>query len=272
MSPEELEVKKFELEQKVKLEELALRKKELDLRMQEQKSKRVATPIILSIVGGLLTLITGIVINHFDSKAQIALEDKKFQSSLLLKAAESESYEEFSNMLMAFQQNDLLTIDSSKLAEIRKKRLLTEDLDKLVEDDSLEVAAVSEPVVSPDPAPSTTPNPAAKPNTKTRVNTSKITRKERTFVWTIVAGADTDLKSAKYEKSRAEKYGFKNVGIWYRNRSYRTCIGRYNYDSDALKMLFEVKEKMNGDAYIVRLNTWCPNPVWDERRKIYNCK
>ena len=132
MEQHELEIKKFELEQKVKLEELELKKKELDLRIQEQRSKRLVTPLTMSIVGELLTLLTGITLNFFDNNSKIALEDRKFQSSILLKAAEAENYDDFSDILITFQENGFLDMDSLKLSRYREKRFISENSKKII--------------------------------------------------------------------------------------------------------------------------------------------
>ena len=240
MKPEELEVRKFELEQRVKLEELDLKKKELDLRIQEQKSKRISAPLILSILGSLITVITGIALNYFDNRSKIILEDKKFQSSLLLKATDVETYEEFSNMLVALQENGLLSLDSTKIANFRKKRLVAEETEKIVQADS-SINSVLEP----------------DPNSR--------------FIWTIVAGGDSNLEGARYEKTKAERNGFKNVGIWLRNNSYRTCVGEYASNTDAINNLFEIKERINTSSYVVRLDKWCPNSKYDSEKGIYHC-
>ncbi len=240
MTSQELEVRKFELEQKVKLEELEIKKKELDLRIQEQRSKRISTPLILSILGGLITLITGITLNYFDSQSKISLEDKKFQSTLLLKATDAESYEEFSNMLIALQENGLLSLDSTKVANFRKKRFIAEETEKIIKADS-SVNAVFEPDVN------------------------------SRYIWTIVAGGDSNLEGAQYEKSKAERSGFENVGIWLRNNSYRTCIGEYSSNTEAINNLFEIKERINSTSYVVRLDKWCPNSKFDSEKGIYSC-
>jgi len=239
MTQDELEIKKFELEQKVKLEELELKKKELDLRIQEQKGKRISTPLNLSIIGGLITLITGIVLNHFDNSSKVHLEDKKFQSSLLLKATDADTYEEFSDMLVALQENGLLSLDSAKVANFRKNRFVAETT-KALETDTTLIAAVS-----PD-------------------------RNEK-VIWSIIAGGDIDLEAATYEKNKAEKNGFKDVRIWLRNGSYRTCIGKYDSNTAALDDLFDTKEKLNKTAYVVRLDQWCPNKGFDEAQGIVTC-
>jgi len=122
MTKEELEIKRFEFEQQIKLEEIDLRKKELDLKIQEQKSQRIFTPLIISIAGGLFTIITGLVLKYYENKSALELEDKKSQSSLLLKAADARTYDEFANILDAFQANGFIKIDSSVLSGFKRKR------------------------------------------------------------------------------------------------------------------------------------------------------
>ncbi len=244
MNQQELEIKKFELEQKVKLEELELKKKELDLRIQEQRSKRLATPLTLSIVGGLLTLLTGITLNFFDDKSQIALEDRKFQSSILLKAAEAENYDDFSDILITFQENGLLDMDSLKLASFRKKRFISENSKVIIasneKDSIVSIGSIDTPT----------------------------TEKS---VWTIVVGGKANLTGATNEKQKALEGEFENAGIWYRNNYYRTCVGKYPSESSALTDLFKIKESINKTAYIVDLNKWCPNYTWDAEKQVYYC-
>jgi hypothetical protein len=126
MTKDELEIKKFEFDQKIKLEEIALKKKELDLNIQERKSQRILAPIILSIIGGLITIITGIVLKHFENKAEIELENKKSQSALLIQVAETKNYDEFVNLLEAFKSSGFIDIDSNTIEQFKRKRLLSD--------------------------------------------------------------------------------------------------------------------------------------------------
>lgn len=246
MKPEELEIKKFELEQKVKLEELELRKKELDLKIQEQKGERIATPLILSIIGGLITLITGITLNYFENKSRISLEDRKFQSSLLLKATDAETYDEFSNMLIALQENGLLSLDSAKLANFRKQRLIREETEK--------IEAATMPSMQND---GDTLLAALPP--------------QEDFVWTVVAGGEANLEGARTEQARAQKAGFEEVGVWLHKNAYKTCIGKYADRTTALNHLFEIKENLHPAAKVVRLDAWCPTFTYDPEKMVYRC-
>jgi len=122
MTKDELDIKKFEFEQKIQLEEIELKKKELELKIQEQKSQRIFTPLLITIVGGIITVMTGLILKYFDNRSTLELENVKSQSSLLLKAADAKTYDEFANILDAFQSNGFLKIDSSKLSKFKVKR------------------------------------------------------------------------------------------------------------------------------------------------------
>lgn len=242
MTAEELSVKRFELEQKIQLEELELKKKDLDLKIQEQKSKRVFTPLIVSIVGGLITIITGLVLKYYDNKATITLEDRKFQSSLLLKAVESKNYDEFSDMLIAFQENGLLSLDSAKLRRFRQKRFLA-------------INAVD------------TAQKNANPSTSSKPGSDSAL-----FFWSVVVGGDANKKGAQEVIAKSAKNGFKDAHVWYREKSYRTCIGKYVSRLEAVNDLFEIKEKVNPASYVVRFDNWCKDPAYDTEKGVYVCR
>jgi hypothetical protein len=126
MTKDELELKKFKFEQEIKLEEIDLKKKEFELNLQQVKSKRIFAPILLTIAGGLITLITGLILNYFESKAALDLEDIKSQSNLILKAAESKNYEDFVNLLFVFEASDFIQLDSSVVESFKSHRKLSE--------------------------------------------------------------------------------------------------------------------------------------------------
>lgn len=242
MDLNELEIKKFELEQRVKLEELDLKKKELELRIQEQRSKRISTPLLLSIIGGFITILTGVTLNHFDSKSELAIEDKKLQSSLLIKATESKDYHSFSDMLMALTDSKLINLDSIQIQKIKKMRFLSEKAEEAEKADTINQAVAT---ISPAKA-------------------------EQSW-WTIVAGGDANLKGAEYELNKAKKAGYDSVGIWFKGNSYRTCIGKYSSRNHAFEALFDIKERLNNSSYVVRFDEWCPVKKWDPENKIYIC-
>jgi hypothetical protein len=251
MDSNELEIKKFELEQQVKTAELEIKQKELDLKIQEQKTKTIFTPLVITIVGGLLTLITGIVLRYLDNRAVTALEDKKFQSTLLLKAAEAKNFDEFSAILQVFQRNGLLSLDEKKIYDFRRDKFVADQLDN----DTNQQQQLQQHQQKQERLPS---------------NEGKFKELEG-VAWTIVAGGDTKLASAKFEQEKSKKMGFHDVNIWVRNNSYRTCIGKYTSYVDAVSGLFDAKEKINKSSYIVNLNNWCKKYQYDSLQKVYHC-
>lgn len=249
MTPEELDIKRFELEQTVKLEELGLRKKEVDLRIQEQKRRRFGTPLTLSVVGGLLTLITGIVLNYVEREHALDLEEKKFQSSLLLKATDAESYEEFSDMLVGLQQNGLLTLDSGQVASFRKDRFMDQDpMAYTKSSEDLPMALVEADLSA---KPSSSDFPAEQ--------------------WTIVSWSGPSLDKARARKAQAERLGFQDILICFRNGTYGTCLGQYPAPAKGLDKLFDAREAINGDAYLIQLGEWCPGASFDASTGVYSC-
>ena len=122
MTKDELEVKKFEFEQKIKLEEIDLKKKELDLNLQQLKSRRMFAPLLLTITGGIITLITGLILNYYESRAEHDLENTKSQSSLLITAAETKDYNDFVNLLDAFSAGGFIKMDSSIIERFKSNR------------------------------------------------------------------------------------------------------------------------------------------------------
>lgn len=119
---ENFEVKRFEFEQKIKLEELELKKKTLELNIQESKNKRLLTPVFVTISGGLLTLIIGLVLNYFEKKSELELEHIKSQSDILISAAETKNYADFVNLVDAFYSSGLIKLDSSIIGDFKKRR------------------------------------------------------------------------------------------------------------------------------------------------------
>ncbi|WP_428825132.1 hypothetical protein ACLIKD_11225 [Azonexus sp. IMCC34842] len=64
--------------------------------------------------------------------------------------------------------------------------------------------------------------------------------------------------AAQYEvKSAAQKYVLTNTSIFFRQGSFRSVATAADR-SDAEQLLFKAKNRRS-DAYIVNLNTWCPN-------------
>jgi len=238
MDKDELEIKRFQLEQEVKIGELDLKRKELDLKIQEQKSKTFATPLVLSVIGAALTIITGIVLKFFESRATNLLEDRKFQSTLLLKAAEAKNYDEFSAMLLVFQRNGLLQLDSSKIYDFRKQKFVAEKLDK-------------------------TESSLVKNGRIDNVNQP---------VWVIVTGTNANLADARSAIQMNKSKGFSKIEILRKGERFMNFHGRYNSYETAVSELFDVKEKINKSSYIARFDVWCAGAKFDTLQQVYYCK
>ncbi|SDH16105.1 hypothetical protein [Chitinophaga filiformis] len=241
------------------------KKKELDLKIQEQRSKRIFTPLLVSIIGGLITVITGIALKYFDNRATLALEDKKFQSSILLKATEAANYQEFSDIIVAFQENGLLALDSAKLTNFRKKRFLAEKIDLIAK--NAEPYSIEIPPLKKKPGTTSLIPHYDVPDTIIQ----SVNNPDNSY-WLIVAGGDKDIDAAKYEMKRSVDNGFKDVALFFRQNYYRTAIGKYSSYIDACNTLFDVKEKINNTSYVVRSDKWCANPVYDAEKKLFVCK
>lgn len=264
MSENELEIKKFELDQKVKLEEIDLKKKELELKLKEQR--RVWTSAI-PLVLGLVTIIFS-AYSHFQQRdANHELEDKKLLSSLIVGAVEKENYDEFAKRIDALDELGLIKVDSIRLAKFKQARFIEErnqlgetvsglldttslSLDQLTKDSE---NFVSEEKINRGPASVITIDP------------------DSPLFWMIIAGGDKNLEGAQYETQKAKKAGFEKVDIWLKGNSFRTVIGSYNSYQLAVEALFVVKERINNTAYIVRNTSWCQDSERDETRNIILC-
>lgn len=264
MSENELEIKKFELDQKVKLEEIELKKKELDLKLKEQR--RVWTSAI-PLVLGLLTIGYS-AFSHFQQRdANHELEDKKLLSSLIIGAVEKENYDEFAKRIDALDELGLIKVDSIRLARFKQERFIEERnrigelASGLLDTTNLsltQIASYSEKFVKEE---NVNRGPAS---------VSPIGPDDSLF-WMIIAGGDKNLEGAQFENQKVKKAGFGKVDIWLKENSFRTVIGAYNSYQSAVEDLFIVKERINKTAYIVRNTSWCQDSELDETRNTIVC-
>lgn len=269
MADNDLDHKRFELEQTVKLAELELKKKELELKKPEKKIEwNSFIPLIL----GILTVGFSAFSLLHQKQAENELEEKKLLSNLILKAVEKKTLKEFDeqlNLLIAFNvvKSDL-EIDSARLADLRQLRFVEEGQKLLANDTSSSLALenlLGNSILLPEDEliveiPSR--GPASEPAEQTKTP----------IFWMIVAGGDKNLDGAKWEVQRAAKAGFDKVDIWFRGNSYRTVIGQYNSNKLALEDLFIVQERVNKGAYIVRNTTWCTDFEMDPTNSFFVCK
>lgn len=87
--------------------------------------------------------------------------------------------------------------------------------------------------------------------------------------WGVVIGGDKDLPAAQHEAKNAEGKGLK-AEIFLRQNVYRTVI-RFPNKERAQANLAEVREKTRQDAYLVNINTWCPNATLRQEGNYYFC-
>ena len=91
--------------------------------------------------------------------------------------------------------------------------------------------------------------------------------------WGIVFGGDVNYSSARDEIERANRIGYNQARIYFREGSYRSVVPFGSRES-ARDALSEVRElSFNKDAYLVNLANWCPNPVIqeDQAEQYFTC-
>ncbi|MGB1216407.1 MAG: hypothetical protein ACPG5P_00940 [Saprospiraceae bacterium] len=97
--------------------------------------------------------------------------------------------------------------------------------------------------------------------------------------WSIIAGSDKDLESAKHELRRAEeifredsKYGLNWVQfeILKKNDRYYTIIKEFTTEVEARIALLEIQKKFNKTAYILNLDEWCGTLDKEKSRHRYS--
>jgi hypothetical protein len=76
--------------------------------------------------------------------------------------------------------------------------------------------------------------------------------------WAVVIGGDATLPAAKDEVAIVtKKHGIANASIYLRNGSYRT-VAVVGGDRSAAEDALGRGRERRADAYIVNMNTWCP--------------
>ena len=117
-------------------------------------------------------------------------------------------------------------------------------------------------------APATTPPPTER---AARLQTELVENARRTIGseagWAVVYGADRNLDSAGAELAWARRNGIEDVAAVRRQNSYRSVA--FAADAQAAEALLPIVRRRRADAYVVNLQTWCPNPV--EREGFREC-
>jgi hypothetical protein len=246
MNDAELAERRFEFESQMARQEFDLKQKELDLRIEEQKSRKVFTPLVLSIAAGFISLMTSIISNWLEHTEALELEKHKLQSTLLVKVSEERDYTKFATMLSNFQQLGLLELTPQQLLRLKTDRLrqdpqaqqASQGAGDAMGDTILSKISFTLPTKSGTVAPPIPANP----------------------VWAIVSGADVNLRGALTELQKAKQWQLPMPALYFRSGTYRLCIGRYNSSEEAVADLVTAKDRINPGAYIVQLQEWCPTP------------
>ena len=89
------------------------------------------------------------------------------------------------------------------------------------------------------------------------------------YVETILK-ADNNLEQAENKLKNLIKTGIDNPKIFFRNSSYRTLSKIFTTKEEANNYLAFYKHKLRKDVFIVNLDTWCPNEIYNGR--YYECK
>lgn len=78
--------------------------------------------------------------------------------------------------------------------------------------------------------------------------------------WLIIAGGVANLDEAKQQITKIKNLNLNLNGIIYKKENmYRVVIGPFLARNSAQSSLVSVKNNINNDAYVVRLNSWCTN-------------
>lgn len=232
----ELELRRFELDAQIKSAELELKKKEMEIKAEEQRSKKYSSPLILSILAGFISIMTGIITKYTENLNNLKLEEKKFQSSLLLKATEAKNYDDFSNMLVTLQENGLLNIPDSKLKSFRKNRFVSEQVQQLSQNNN--------------------------------------SRSEQKNQWVIVANSTNNSEKAGAATTSLQQKAFTDAKTWVKDGDYKTVITGYTSLPVMANDLFEMREQFGSGAAVLPADAfkqWCPNSVWNEQKKVFEC-
>ena len=84
----------------------------------------------------------------------------------------------------------------------------------------------------------------------------------RTSLWGVVFGGDVSKEAAENEIKRAQRLRVANLGIYSRQRSFRSVA---EFDSQEAAMSAAIRlRQINAGAYVVELGRWCPGATRTE--------
>lgn len=88
--------------------------------------------------------------------------------------------------------------------------------------------------------------------------------------WIIVFTGDTNTDQATTELNNLKKAGINNPRLVLRSGSYRTISESFGSKAEAQNYLNTKKNVVRSDAYVINMDLWCPNPVFNGQ--YYECK
>jgi hypothetical protein len=117
-SGDSLENAKFEFEKWRAEEEFKLRREELAIKRQESSKSMWTSPLFLGILGLIATIIGSIIQNAWQASANRTLEERKFESTLIQKALETDDQVVASQRLKRLLDLNLIQ-DNDKITKIQ---------------------------------------------------------------------------------------------------------------------------------------------------------
>lgn len=81
--------------------------------------------------------------------------------------------------------------------------------------------------------------------------------------WVVVFTGDTNLPQAKTELNNLVRANITNPRLVLRQNSYRAISQSFGTKADAQNYLNSNKNVIRSDAYVINLDSWCPNLVYN---------
>lgn len=88
--------------------------------------------------------------------------------------------------------------------------------------------------------------------------------------WAVVSASTSTLEEAQLEVGRAEDEGYTPVVIYKRGEWFGTTVGDFPSQEEAASAKIAIRSKIREGAYVVNLQSWCPNPTAKEG--YYQCQ
>lgn len=116
----DLERIRIEGDLRLRSEELALRREEFEHKRRQESKWINASPLMITIISGIIGLTGAGIANFYQSRANLQLEREKSQSSLILKAIETGNPEDAAKNLLFLVRMGLVSDSSGKIAALQR--------------------------------------------------------------------------------------------------------------------------------------------------------